>query len=745
MALKEILNQEAEENETLKKRLAEEARLAELQQSITDIDGKIESMQSLLGELKQAHEQAGASAAGTKKEGKELIQATEQINELFKDDRIRKLLENKGINSLDDLLEARDYSEHEEVKSVKGLRQSRAEKRQTVKELIGVRRQAKAKARETITAERPDALKKLTYSDVVADLEQIIQNLSQERQELFYQTPKGQEALKAEILEKVSYNKEKFGYYSELPTKHIIQSWHTVNKEDIEKHAAKYGEDEVKTAIKEYWKQLIDDKFAEEAKKDGRPQLQEAVNTIDNLPKRWDENRAILQELQKAKREAIDRLAELLDDNPETVLFLNMNKYGNWHYNNPQKLAEAFIDFKFRHNSYDLGLEMGPARPVETIIEKTIADQKKRLEEISRGNSRKAISRANSDLTLQALGPEQYQAETELINPERIAIILAEQAEFYRKFQAELTTEDNVLNNLVIHQKIQIKSNYDLGINKIEPLITFDGKTYKTLRDKPLAEIKARLELEEKELAEKAAELKEQVKAKIEVDWDSTKLVMFQEQEKNHQNIQEAIEIRRKKKIAEELSPDLASAASELKEQMNELVFFDRKDVLKFNSIPEQDISGLSKKIEEANAGINRVNDYIKAIDERATYEKNGLFGGKKRRREKEKELLKKQKQEQGVELKKLRNDQKIKFEKDQKLNGVRAFIYKVKQSKLELKIPSGSFTLQQLIDGLDNSMNFQLTPEQSEIYGQYQALKKKIEQTKEWYNKKWWPDLRRG
>lgn len=56
------------EAERLQKQEAEESRLVGLRQSITDIDTKTGQMQSLLAELKQAHEQAKTSVGGAKKD-----------------------------------------------------------------------------------------------------------------------------------------------------------------------------------------------------------------------------------------------------------------------------------------------------------------------------------------------------------------------------------------------------------------------------------------------------------------------------------------------------------------------------------------------------------------------------------------------------------------------------------------------------------------------------------------------------
>src|SRR3989344_4225615 len=141
------------EAERLQKQEAEESRLVGLRESITDIDTKTGQMQSLLAELKQAHEQAKTSVGGAKKERQELTKATAEVNMLFTNEQFRALLAEEGIGSLDDLLQAEEYSEQKQVKSIKGLRHSSVKKHQAAREQIGTRRQAKVEGHKVITAE----------------------------------------------------------------------------------------------------------------------------------------------------------------------------------------------------------------------------------------------------------------------------------------------------------------------------------------------------------------------------------------------------------------------------------------------------------------------------------------------------------------------------------------------------------------------------------------------------------------
>lgn len=728
------------EAERLQKQEAEESRLVGLRQSITDIDTKTEQMQSVLAELKQAHEQAKTSVGGAKKEGQELTKATAEVNKLFTNEQFRALLAEEGIESLDDLLQAEEYSEQEQVKSVKGLKQSRTEKRQTAREQIGSRRQAKVEAHKAITTERPDVPQKLTYKDVVAVLEELVQDLGNERKKLYYQTPEGQEALKAEILDRVSQRHEKIRSHYRLASKQEINNRQTITKGDIE-DGGEYGEEKVKDAIKDYYEQVIDGELTEEAKRNGQPQLQEAVGTIEGLPKRWREIRATLRELRSARRETIDRLAGLLGNDRNAPLFQQVNNYGHWGYDNPQKLAETFVDANAGHNAITLGLGMGTETP-EVILERIISDQENLLEQARSGNLKKAFSR--TDVDAKSFQPESYRYETKLDNPERVAIILAEQREFYRKFQAALTTPEEVLAKMKgrdndLHREIHVRSQYDLGLDdrgQIKSQLDFDGKTYATLRDTPLSQIKVRLEQQQKELEKITATLKEQIGDKVEADWDSTELSAFQYDRENYQSIQEAERIVKMQKIAETLSPRLDLAISGLQEQMDQQLSFGQRGQLSFDSIPEKDLQRLQKEIAELQQEIQKVEANIRSIDQRAVSEGDGLLGRKRKQREQEKATLDTQKQTLQERLQNLQAEYQPKAEMDKKLDGVRSWLYTANREGLELKMPRGSISSRELVDSVKGQMNFQLTPERSQVYKQYQALKKKQEQTAKQYDK---------
>lgn len=742
----------ADKAERLQQQEAKESRLGGLRQSITDIDTKIGQMQSLLNELKQAHEQAKTSVVAAKKEGHELAQATAEVNKLFTNEQFRALLAGEGIESIDDLLLAEEYSEQDQVKSVKGLRKSREKKYQAAHDQIGEIRQAKVEAQKAITAEKPDVTQKLSYKDVVTALEELVQDLGNERKKLYYQTPEGQEALKAEILDRVKKRCVHNDTYYNFASAEVINKHKTITKGDIE-DSSEYGKEKVKDAVKNYYGEVIDNKLAEEEQNNGQTRLREAVETLENLPKRWRENRKALQELQSARRATIDRLAKLLGNDRQTPLFQQVNNSGHWNHNNPQELAETFVDANAGYNTSSLGLGAGAETP-DKILEGIVSEQEKFHEPISEENIQNAFSRQN--VSIDRFSPALYRHETIFDNPERVAIILAEQAEFYRKFQAALTTPEEVLaktktNPTDLYKEIRTRSEEELGLGhggRIKRRLDFDGKTFQTLRDTPLYQIKADLERRQKALESTAKTLKEQISYKVDVDWDFTELSAFLDSRDNLGIVQEAVRIVKVKKIAEVSSPRFDLVISGLQEQMEMRLTIDYRGQLSFDSIPKADAQRVQKRfdgddindldIDALLRSIQRVEVNMRSIDERAVSEGNGLFRGKRKQREQEKDALDIQKQAMQERLTNLQAENELEAKMDKKLNGIRAWIDASKTDGLELKLPNGSVPLQELVDNIKGQMNVQLTPEQSKIYEQYQVLKEKQKKTAEQYVDRW-------
>jgi DNA repair exonuclease SbcCD ATPase subunit len=684
--------------------------LIALQELITNIDTKIERMRSLLNTLKQVHERAKTAVDEAKTEKQELIRAIAEINRVLTNEQFRPIFKEGGIKSLQELLQSKKYSIAEEVQRFKQSKQSYAEKRRAALKELRKRRQAKMEARATIgdIEENLSIPEKITYQDIVAVLEKLIGDLENRRKTLYYQTPEG----KAEILNRINQRRKESRLYRRA-LKDAINWEQTVTQDDI-RDGREYGNDNVKTAIKIYYSQVIDDELNEEARRDGLLQLQEAIKTIEGLRKRWDEIRATLLEVQSARQATINRLITLLREDlredKSGLLFGEIQRYGRWGYDDPEKLAEVFIDFQASLNSITLGLEYG--KTPEVILRGIISDQENLLQQVlSSGNLTAAFPTSIS----KGFDIERYSYETKLYNPEIAITILSVQLKFYKKFQAALTTPEEVLDKIRgtserLRQEIEIDADLSGELGKLgmhnsyemqsQLWIKFDGRTYATLRGTPLPQIKTRLEKWQNEMNQTAKTLKRQISDKVEVDWIYAELSEF---EHNHQQtIKEAEDIIRIQQKFEGLLRNLNSAISALEEQMNQQICFDQRGRLSFCSIPKKDLQQLQNEISKLQQEIQKIEIDICEINRKLAERWSDLLGKRKR----EKTRLNTQKQALQARLQELQAEYASKVKIDIKLEALRIWLSNAYTEGLKLTIPPKPVLLQELVSSIKEQIN---------------------------------------
>jgi len=723
----------------------EKLRVDGLNQSIEEFDTKTGQMQALLFELKHAHKRATDSVIGARKEGQELAKATGEIDELFSNKEFSSLLQEGGIHSIEDLLEAEEYSEHEQVNLLKGLRKAHAEKKSSASEDIGHRRQAKVQAHQAITAERPDVAQKLTYKDIVSALEELIRDMGVERRKIYLETPEGQAALKAKIFDGVKQRRGQGRFGHRLESSREIDRTRTVDGGDIKdaKNADEYGAEEVKIALKDYYGQEIDKGINDTAEKNGAPQLREAVAIIENLPSQWQEIRSNLHALHQARQQTIDLLANLLGTDPQAPLFRLIKNYDRSSFTDPEKLATDFVDSKSSLNSLILGT--GSSGTPDEFLNKTVVNQLQLVELVRNGDAKKVFLR--TDTNAGSFG-SQDKYPTALENPERIKIILAEQSEFYKKFQAVLTTPEEFIAKVShdsnqFRDQINVRSGYSIGLqgqNSVDHYLEFDGRTYATLRDTPLAKLKDRLAQQENELKKTVGALKVQLSAKVEVDWAASELSAFSQE--HWQEYREAEKIVKLRKVVEKTLPYLDLATSQLGAHMDQMVsvHIDRRSgwdsvrSLEFDSAKQSELQIMAENIEALNIKIKDLGLHIVAIDESASWEGNGFLGGKKKAREQEKTKEISLRLSYQSELEKLQKNYVPKKELDIKLAVVRSWLYEAHREGIDVKLKYDTLTLRKLVDEIKGQLDFTMTPEQVQLYQRYQELKKnEAEKVKEY------------
>ncbi|HAU66525.1 MAG: hypothetical protein A2017_19505 [Lentisphaerae bacterium GWF2_44_16] len=729
--------------EVSRKEKLEKSRLVNLRRSIESIDSKVSHMRDLFTELTQAHERAGTSVAGAKKEGKALKTATTELERVFQDETFRLILADEGINSFDDLLNAEDYSKESEVKAVKESRQSRTTKRQTAQESITARHEVKERVREALRLETRDP-GRLTYKDIIATLKGFIETLEQERKKLFDQTPEGQETIRAEIFDRVKQQYgQRWSYNGLAFIKQRLDRQPIIVEADLE-DAHEHGEEEVKAVIKEYYEQVIDRDLQEEAERNGLLSLKEAVRTIENLSVDWNNIRKTLAGVQRARIQTIDQLVKLLGSDKKSELFQRIKRYGNWNHDDPERLAEAFVDTFAKENAMMFGLGDGSQIP-EMIIEKEILNQERLLQHVHDGDSKKVFSRTDVDLFRSS------PFDTKLENPERIGIILTEQEEFYKKFQRILSTSEELLEKMKqdttdIFEEVHVRSRHDLGIDGrgvISLMVSFDGKTYLALRESRFESVKVHLEREQKKLEQKRTQLKAQLNDKVEADWDEEQLQTFRFRNNNDSLVREAESRMDFKETAEQLSSKLDMAMVPMTEFFFQEVVLNQYGRIEFSMVPEKDFEDLDRKIESLSAEIKRKKKVIEALKEEIL-ENNGFFQkGRRRKIEAEKQTLEDDLVSLEEGFKTLREENERKRDLDRVLKNIRTILKQVAISGLKVSMPRTKVPLHEFIDTVKKQLIIELTPAQSSVLEQYQALVKKRDETKEVYKRKWLSSFR--
>ena len=707
--------------EVLEKQETEESHLTSLRQSIGAIDLKAEHMRSLLIELKQTHERAGASVAEAKKEGKVLKEAVTKIESLFKDERLRAGLAEEGINSVDDLLAS--YSEDEESKAVKVLKESRTAKRQTARSSISERQDVKVKAGKAL------GLPKLTYPSISVALESMIQELEKERITLFHQTPEGQESLKREIFEKIK--KQNRFYENRTFTLKQIDETPLVQSQDL-KEATEYPEAYVKEAFKKFYEQLIDQEMAVEAKKTGLSPLQEAVKKIEDLPTSWENIERTVQKIKSVKSKITEWIVELLGKKTDYPFFRFVNNYGTWNESDPEVLAQRFVQQLEKDHFVMLGVSF--ASSTEGGLERMIVDQKN-LAKLPETFDTVRAPFFLVGTNVSESGPN----ATKFVNPEPIAALVGKKMEFYTKLDKALSlTFDEIFKKIKdgsFFESINVKFTHD---QNIKDQLCFDGKTYATLRDGRWPNIKDRLEQQQHQFEEKAKTVKEAMTAKVEADWNTRALSDFLENEHNHLLVTSARRLLDFRKKAETWSSDLTLLKLDdtLKKEHSEQVQFDESGRLSFLSTTEIDLKTLHARIDALEKEIRVITQQIQAVDERASKEGYDFLGSKKKKREEEKQALEKKQNELRVQVNVCKNDYQPKINKNRKLDPLRSWLLQSRIQGFVLAVPMKPLSLKELFDFAEKQMDVQLSPEQATAYERYKVLVQKRDEAVGRYQK---------
>ncbi len=703
-------------------KLVEEARqkesdLANLRGEISQVDNVILNFKSLLEKMQNSNEQASGAvglALETKKDlTTQFNQLETQFNQLLENPDYRPVLEANGIHSIKDLLANEQYSQEEDIVNFDNQKQKKDEQYEITRSSIQERRNVKNEAIGAISQETGEEAKKMNYKDTVTALTELIKQLEDKRTELYHQIPEGEEALKAEIFEKIKLQHSKEAEKLELTDLNLSPNNHervrTVSGSDIAL-AEEHGEDVVKSVVKDYYHQIIDEQLVEEAKAKGLTELQDAVDLIDNLPDRWQENSEKLEELEKEKSDALERMAKFFED--ESILAEICKSY-SISVADPRSIAKQIL--RLHHRDVFLIYYPQSGYDNESNIRMVIGEEREKI--------------ASGRYSLQ----HKKGSNLNLINPELIKRELEDQIKFFQTFQTDVGGEERVANFLYRHRRVQSDLLSEMREEeRVSRDIKFSPSVTKLFKEKSPTEIWTDLQKEQKKQEELAEKLKSKIDYKIDADW--AKNFSSRYAGNNSDDIRAIEKVLNMQKKAAELSPRLNILLSSLGEQMDQLVRYSGYKELGFESINSRDLDSLQDEIRSLKKELKAIEEEIKSIDDNADSEGNGLFGGKRKKREEEKRSLETKKQDIQSNLQTLEAEYQPKDEMRENMNNLNRLLNGGdNQSLLEGFNIQSPITLRDFVDGLKSHMNsYQLDPTKLQIYNRAKELKQEAKSSED-------------
>ncbi len=715
MGLEDLLKEKLAVKAQAETRKVEEAHA----KTYAGLNEKVLHLQEVLGTLKITHESAHSSVGEAKKESRALRTATGEVEKLFQNEGYAALLEADGVGSVADLLSSPTYGDEVEVVAVKNLKTSTAEKKTTVKEGLKERRSAKRVAQESIAQQATIEAMPLSYEAISSALERVIADLDTERQRLFLQTPEGQAARKSEILEKIK------GYYNAIhPYPTVVSSRSVVSAyapQFGDRIAAKkYGEEPVKDASREMLHEVVDKSLLKQEEESGGLKMDEAIETLEGLPDRWNSLQESLSEVQKSKAAIIEKLTGFLGDDPKAPLFHALDSYFlkvGGVYKDPKELATAFVKSMSDLEGANFGLRpYSQQESVESVIAPIITKQRGVAQSI-RLNSQE-IFRERKDPYGRTVN------EAPLQHPERIGQALSKQKALYEKFQAALTTPEEVL-KLSGKGFDGLLKELRLPPEKQPPtLLTFDAKTTESLLRENISNIKEKRAKTKQTLESQAKVIKKAIDNKVERDWAQDEEREFSSEAQNYKILQGVAAKMRVSEPWAALYPVVETAALQL-EDADQKVVFDERYGMYFESGSPTRQGELQKLMAPMRERIKAINASISSIDGRAKTEGDGMLGGKRRARESEKTNLEAEKTTVASELAPLEADLASSIARNEKLGAVRAALQDQK-SRGALELPTTPMTLAEFANVAKERMNVELSEEELRVFETEKGLRQK-------------------
>lgn len=707
----EIEAEEAEQAAT--EAQVEESRIENLRGQVTQFDGDITQTEALLQELTEVHDGAkeGIATYGDKKEQHtEVVQEVQQMFEQY-----REVLEGEGITSVDDLLVAEGYAEGDKIKAVvESAAQVQAE-RGVVKEKINERATVKQEARAVLTGDNPEMT--LMYNELVEGLQERLDSLGAKRKEVFWQTPEGQEAKHAELVEVVrqkidqdfpDYNFDKYwersqGYAPRFDANGLAGEVVGRGLRDQDKVVAVYGEEDLKAVVEEAIQGKIDGALEAQWQKEGNNALYEQTQgDFERLEAQWQEFKSIAPEVIQQGREIKQRLTAYLDSSEGAGIRAKFIEYYGFR---KDPSADAVAEELLKTGSALDSSSRGHTDELFGDVEGAISVPEY-FDRVQKSFSEFSTAPRFEDAAYSVL----QGSDTNVPNPELLLNTARLQQEIYAKFETFITAPNEEKGN--IFNEIRRSS---------ERYIFFNLKSSDNAQELPssrtqlVQEVRGRRE----KLDITKQESKDQFKSAVDDEQSLRDYASLREEQPDA--VRRIERFQEQSQFTEETLPELDLYPMGLKRDEQLEV---RDGMVEFEGY-QTEKDAIDQEVAQKKLEVQQIQTAIDEVNARAKTEGNGMLGGKRKQREKELEELGLKRTQKDTELAAVAEKNQTLAAKDSRLRAVRSIIQKINKEGFTVELPATG-SAQEVLDRLKEALGqLNLTEEDN-------ALKQKLEVRKE-------------
>jgi hypothetical protein len=695
------------------------ARIEELRSTVAEYDNKIATTEELLQELTEVHEEARGTVESLAEQKKLHDEATLAVEQLFEDPVFKTILEEEGINSVDQLLEAEGFGDTVQAQAVIEGREKIQTGKELVKEKISERVQAKKGAYEALIDDNPEITR--TYKELIGGLQEKIEELGAKRKEVYWQTPEGQEAKQAEmkvaveskLAEKFSgydmkrYWKETQYYGAKFKPDELAAAVSRELKNFSEEEQI-YGTDSVRETIAATIKDRIDGQLDElYLNENNNSQKEEIVKKVETFQTSWENLKNDIPMLLAREEKVRAELTSLLESESGTSLKEQVKYFYDVRTDDAAKLASLVVK-----GSSALGWESkGHNGESFGSVGNSIS-----VTEYLRSCLQQSGQYRGEQIIYEVLGGQ----IANIPDPTRLADVVEKQNLIFDKLESFLQSTDTS-NEGKFEAMTQSYSSLDRTYLKVTPDEERRGYGY----GQNYNNFKEGVEAARNQVENKKAELHEQFEQALADEQVIDEEYSFRQANTEVLNRVAAYE-RRSSKVAE-LLPQLSARALGLDESSQLETNVNSNLISYENYTSERDLLIKEKANKEAEK--EEINNSTRDIHNRARSEGDGLFGSKKKRREEQLAPLIADRENKQAEIEKIIADITALNAREDSLNKLNSISRKVTELNLNVDQMPTSGTVGEFIASLKNALEqVTLSQEDSEIKKKFDELRQRSE-----------------